>query len=198
MVIEPKSQWKFPPNWAPVSHLPPLPSSLFSCQTKVKSVPSVVENQHQTTSWVKFRVVFWFIKCFNFSNHFTSFSFLRKPHIWLRARWFLCFLLCKVKFGWKTYKYQLCCKPGLSFATALIPANMEAAKLANKSYFLADYVWWQTWLNKNRRSNRNQPVGGEANTDPATPPVNIPSPEERKQFSTHINGLEIKISHVNI
>ena len=41
--------------------------------------------------------------------------------------------------------------------------------------------------------HRNEPVGGEAKTEPATPPVNIPSPEKRKLFSTHVNALESKI-----
>ena len=41
-------------NFPHTSHLSPLPSGLLGGQTKVKPVPRVVENQHQTTSWVTF------------------------------------------------------------------------------------------------------------------------------------------------
>ena len=62
--LKPNPEWEDIPhkNWAPktskdfpcCSYLPPLPSGLLGCQTKVKSVPGVVENQHQTSSWVAF------------------------------------------------------------------------------------------------------------------------------------------------
>ena len=70
---EPKSPMrKFPKKLSPSSHLPPLPSGLLSGQTKVKSVPSVVENQHQTTSWVTFGFSLNF--CSNLQKAFQFFK----------------------------------------------------------------------------------------------------------------------------
>ena len=73
---------------------------------------------------------------------------------------------------------------------------------------LLEDIFWQTkqtWLRRlltnkptcRRRVDDEKPVGGEANTDPATPPVSIPSPEKRKEFSYSPSSVKRRLTNIS-
>ena len=129
-------------------HLPALPPGLLSGQAKVEPVPSVVENKHQATRWV---ILILISGCVDFliylneiaqtnsktvpcpkkepiKNLWCAFHFGRKQiclEMGIFLIWYYFFCSHYISFVLH-YLFWHHFPPGLSLATALIPAKMEA------------------------------------------------------------------------